>query len=147
MYALIENQTFVKWVDLHRDYPNTSFPSPITHDSLPEGVVEVILAQSPVLPTQFHTAELSVSPSFKEGNWVLEYNIREVSEPERQQLIESMSINIRRLRTEKLLETDWTQLPDSPVDKEAWAAYRQALRNITQQESFPANVIWPEKPV
>lgn len=27
-----------------------------------------------------------------------------------------------------------------------WAIYRQALRDIPQQEGFPFNVVWPEKP-
>jgi hypothetical protein len=27
-----------------------------------------------------------------------------------------------------------------------WVAYRQALRDITLQEGFPENVVWPEKP-
>jgi len=26
------------------------------------------------------------------------------------------------------------------------AIYRQALRDIPQQEGFPYNVVWPEKP-
>ncbi len=28
----------------------------------------------------------------------------------------------------------------------AWAVYRQALRDITAQEGFPTNVIWPQEP-
>lgn len=27
-----------------------------------------------------------------------------------------------------------------------WAKYRQALRDITKQEGFPFNVVWPEEP-
>lgn len=28
-----------------------------------------------------------------------------------------------------------------------WATYRQALRDLPQQEGFPLNVIWPSEPV
>lgn len=28
-----------------------------------------------------------------------------------------------------------------------WAVYRQALRDLPQQEGFPLNVIWPSEPV
>ena len=36
-----------------------------------------------------------------------------------------------RLHRDRLLkECDWTQLPDAPVDREAWATYRQALRDF-----------------
>jgi hypothetical protein len=45
-----------------------------------------------------------------------------------------------------LAESDWTQLPDAPVDKEAWATYRQALRDITKQDGFPEDVEWPTRP-
>jgi len=39
-----------------------------------------------------------------------------------------------------------TQVLDAPVDQAAWAQYRQALRDIPQQDGFPENVIWPTKP-
>jgi hypothetical protein len=36
-----------------------------------------------------------------------------------------------RLHRDRLLAaSDWTQTADSPVDKAAWAAYRQALRDF-----------------
>jgi hypothetical protein len=54
--------------------------------------------------------------------------------------------SVREQRTQKLKETDWTQVADAPVDKAAWAAYRQELRDITAQAEFPWNVNWPEMP-
>ena len=53
---------------------------------------------------------------------------------------------VRADRNKRLADCDWTQLPDAPVDRTAWAAYRQELRNVPQQEGFPWNVIWPEQP-
>jgi hypothetical protein len=53
---------------------------------------------------------------------------------------------MRQQRTEKLKDTDWTQVADAPVDKAAWAAYRQELRDITAQAGFPWNVTWPTQP-
>jgi hypothetical protein len=52
----------------------------------------------------------------------------------------------RLTRDNILSKTDWTQLPDAPVDKEAWATYRQALRDITEQDGFPKDVEWPTRP-
>ena len=57
-----------------------------------------------------------------------------------------LEAKVRNERDNLLIESDWTQILDSPVDKEAWADYRQALRDIPQQEGFPENVLWPEKP-
>lgn len=46
-----------------------------------------------------------------------------------------------------LIQSDWTQLPDVPLsDKEAWAVYRQELRDITSQPDFPNVIIWPTPP-
>jgi hypothetical protein len=50
-------------------------------------------------------------------------------------------------RDQLLQESDWTQLPDVPESiKSKWAAYRQLLRDVPQQENFPENIIWPQKP-
>lgn len=53
----------------------------------------------------------------------------------------------RAHRAGLLAACDWTQLPDVPVAiKTAWAAYRQALRDITDQPGYPENIIWPIAP-
>ncbi len=58
--------------------------------------------------------------------------------------------SVRTSRGEKLKDCDWTQvadaLLDAPVEKEAWATYRQALRDVTGQEGFPWTIDWPEQP-
>jgi len=44
----------------------------------------------------------------------------------------------REYRNQLLTASDWTQLPDVPLEtKEAWAAYRQALRDLTDHVNFP----------
>ena len=54
--------------------------------------------------------------------------------------------NVRRSRTEKLKDCDWTQIADSTADKAVWATYRQALRDITAQSGFPWTITWPTQP-
>jgi hypothetical protein len=56
------------------------------------------------------------------------------------------SQQVREKRNKLLSASDWTQVADAPVDKAAWATYRQALRDIPQQEGFPATVVWPTQP-
>ena len=53
---------------------------------------------------------------------------------------------VRKSRGNKLAECDWTQVADAPVDKAAWATYRQALRDISAQEGFPWTITWPDAP-
>ena len=53
---------------------------------------------------------------------------------------------VRTERDRRLLASDWTQLPDVPLPtREAWAGYRQALRDITEQPD-PFNITWPAPP-
>ena len=52
----------------------------------------------------------------------------------------------RNWRVKELKETDWTQLPDAPVDKTAWATYRQALRDLPLVTDF-ANAELPTRPL
>jgi len=53
---------------------------------------------------------------------------------------------VRFKRDELLSASDFRMIPDAPWDTTAWATYRQALRDITTQEGFPANVVWPTEP-
>ena len=53
---------------------------------------------------------------------------------------------VRAKRNQLLAQSDWTQLPDVPIStKEAWAIYRQALRDVTLQPD-PFNITWPVPP-
>ena len=54
--------------------------------------------------------------------------------------------SVRNSRTEKLKDSDWTQIADSTADKAAWATYRTALRNVPTQVGFPWTIEWPVAP-
>ena len=52
-----------------------------------------------------------------------------------------------RMERDRLIQaSDWTQLSDVLLsNQKEWAVYRQALRDITQQQD-PFNVVWPTPP-
>ena len=57
--------------------------------------------------------------------------------------------SIRLQRDKRLLNSDWTQLLDAPssINKEAWAAYRQLLRDLPNQPDLNLNLPnWPMPP-
>jgi hypothetical protein len=60
--------------------------------------------------------------------------------------LEALAAQARAQRNDLLAASDWTQVPDAPVDQAAWATYRQALRDITAQAGFPTDINWPEAP-
>ena len=59
---------------------------------------------------------------------------------------EEVAGQVRAERNGLLTASDWTQVADAPVDKAAWATYRQALRDISDQSGFPWTITWPTQP-
>ena len=147
MYALTENNLAIEWpiVNLSYRFPNISFPDPINEDKLPSGIVRLHIG---IIPEYDQTAYRAVlnDPILINEKWIRNYEIVKISAEEIEQLKLVLQTQIRDERNKKLIESDWTQLPDSPVDKLAWAQYRQLLRDITLQTDFHLNVMWPNQP-
>lgn len=125
-------------------FPNTSFP--------PSGPSAEFLADSGCLPvTVFkphdrNTQKLvSVAP-YVEAGVVYTVAVEGKTQADIDAATASEAANVRAVRNKRLADCDWTQLPDAPVDAQAWAAYRQALRDVSQQEGFPHNIVWPNDP-
>jgi hypothetical protein len=81
-----------------------------------------------------------------EGKWYTKYSVTNMDADAITAKDEEQAKSVRASRTEKLKDSDWTQVADAPVDKEAWATYRQALRDVTGQEGFPWTITWPKQP-
>jgi len=80
-----------------------------------------------------------------DGVWTQNYIVTDLSADDSAAKVGAQWTVIRAERNKLLAESDWTQLPDAPVDAAAWATYRQALRDITTQAN-PFAIIWPESP-
>ena len=59
---------------------------------------------------------------------------------------------LRTYRDDELIKSDWTQVPDGPLDsttKAAWATYREKLRDLTDEAKAPywfTEADWPLAP-
>lgn len=53
---------------------------------------------------------------------------------------------IRDWRNKELAASDYTQLPDVPVDKVAWTAYRASLRSMLDNIADPKLIVFPVRP-
>lgn len=54
---------------------------------------------------------------------------------------------VRGKRDVLLDNSDYVLMPDYPMaDKSDWEDYRQALRDVPQQDVLPDEVVWPEAP-
>jgi hypothetical protein len=57
--------------------------------------------------------------------------------------------SVRTQRDAKLAESDWMVIKSAETGialAAEWATYRQALRDITQQDGFPNEIDWPAEP-
>ena len=81
-----------------------------------------------------------------DGKWFTKYSVADMDAEAIAAKDAEQAKSVREQRNQKLKDSDWTQVADAPVDKAAWATYRQALRDISAQAGFPWEVTWPDAP-
>lgn len=147
MYLRIINEVITYPYSIQQlkiDEYNTSFPNELTTQILQEwGVFEVNRTPK---PTDYTKTITEVTPQLIDGSYIQLWNEVDATQSEIDTKLEDRWEVIRILRSELLLECDWTQLADIPIEtKELWQTYRQELRNITSQTN-PFSIVWPVKP-
>lgn len=134
---------------LRRDNPNTSFPKKIPDDMLESyGILPVTFADMPSIDDRTQKAEQASSPSLVGGAWTIGWTTSSKTAEETQAWDDRAALSNRGQRDSLLMQSDWTQVADAPVDATAWATYRQALRDITNHVNWPNldEADWPVKP-
>lgn len=81
-----------------------------------------------------------------DGQWFTKYSVADLDDEAKATKDAEQAKSVRTQRDDKLKDTDWTQVADAPVDKTAWATYRQALRDLTKESGFPWDMTWPTDP-
>lgn len=139
--------------ELRLAYSNVSFPVVLDENALEFANVSVVVEVPPPEHTILQRVDYdgvqlingiwtdvwSIHPKFddptEQANWVAER-------------LEVQWDIVRGERDQLLQLTDYTDLPSTPITqacKDAFLAYRQALRDITDQTD-PYNIVWPELP-
>lgn len=126
---------------LRRDNPNTSFPKDIPPEILATfNVYPVKRVPAPQIDHKTHMPKQDIAEV--NGEWTQVWNTVELP-------LDQAEENIRAHRGYLLGDTDWIMAISyergEPVPVE-WADYRQALRDVPDQEGFPYSVEWPTKP-
>ena len=130
--------------DYRQLFPNTSFPAsgPSSQFMIDNGCLPVNLFKDHDRMTQ----KLSQVAPYIENNEVFTVQVEFLTEDEIALATSSKASQMRSNRNRLLAECDWTQISDATVDKVIWATYRQELRDISSQESFPWTITWPTQP-
>jgi len=109
------------------------------------GIVEVIALNEAPIESAFEKILQPVLQS--DGTWKEAWFDTETSDERKATNTYNKSQSVKRARDYLLGISDWTQMPDVTLaNKAAWATYRQALRDITTQPSYPWNLTWPTPP-
>jgi hypothetical protein len=105
------------------------FDSNFGYDSYPDDIIEITQEEYKIaLSTNKSIALVDGKITFVEHAEVVDWNL------------------VKAKRDRLLLKSDYTQLADWPGDKEAWAVYRQALRDLSSTFTNAEDVIWPTAP-
>ena len=95
-----------------------------------------------LVPTSCQTHKIKRGPNME---WMVEV----IPAKTEDELKEEAEIAVRAKRDALIAKTDYLLAVDYPIsaeDLEAVKVYRQALRDVPQQEGFPYNIEWPTKP-
>ena len=139
--------------ELRLAYPTVSFPVVLDQNALDFANVTVVMEVQPPIPPVLQRLEYD-GVQLINGYWTEVWSIHpKYDDPTEQATWESDCLEmqwdvVRRERDMLLSATDYTDLPNTPITTECrneFLAYRQALRDITNQ-SDPYNIIWPQIP-
>ena len=124
-------------------FPNVSFPASGPTDKFlaERGAVKV----NAFVPHDRSTQKLVPCPVYVKDGWAYTVKIESKTAEEIAADVSSKAAQVRYARDQALANSDWTQVLDAPVDRAAWAAYRQALRDLPSQQGWP-NVTMPAEP-
>jgi hypothetical protein len=145
-------------------FPNTGFPVQLTEEIINDFGGDVVFEGPQATGGTVYQFSMRQGVEQIDGKWYTKYVLGPIftdrpatdTEPaqtaaEQEAAYKAMkdaeqAQSVRNQRDQKLKDTDWTQVADAPVDKAAWATYRQALRDIPSQPGFPWTINWPDQP-
>lgn len=151
IHILVDNDTYMRDVDLAQEFPNSSFPPNTPEDQLPTGVKNCLIPPVPYNPyAQFYLSE----PRLIAGIWTKVWQSEQLPDYQIQQIKQNKLDEIRIIRDELMSKFDWRYqrynrearlgLPTSD-SIEKLDEYMQALADITTTPD-PFNITWPPQP-
>jgi hypothetical protein len=139
--AIIKDDQIIEIGHYKKLFPATSFPTTGPDADFMEA--NSALGVTIWKPHDKATQKLVTVDPYIEDNQVFTVEVADKTEDDIAADVIIAANEIRIKRDQLLKDTDWTQVADVPVDKAAYATYRQALRDITLQAEFPTTVEWP----
>lgn len=144
MFRVRETGEIIDLQVLKARNPNVSFPASLSADDLEALGLDYVYDGDVPTPQKLHEV-IYTGLELIDGKWTRQWSVQPFSDERIEFEKASRMGSIRAERDRLLASSDWTQLPDAPADKVAWAEYRQALRDITNADD-PYEITWPSIP-
>lgn len=124
-------------------FPQVSFPTtgPSNEFLEEQGAYKVNM----FIPHNRETQKLVPAEPYINNGWAYVVQVADKTEEELAAEVDTKAAQLRRQRDIALINSDWTQVLDAPVDRTAWATYRQQLRDLPDHPDFP-NIELPKDP-
>jgi len=155
LYIKIENEQATGYpmiVQTIRDlHPNISFPSIIdSSELLMLGYAEFIRTVPPEVGVLQKVVE--ITPVFDGTVATQTWELLDMSDQEKADVTANALIAARNIQKSLLSASDWTEMPSVQTKKDqawkdAWAAYRTAVRDADKQQTWPLGPVWPVEPI
>lgn len=134
---------------LRKDNPNVSFPFVLTDTTLADHDVFPVERTEPPKYDSITQSLTEDTPVLVGGVWKQVWVITDATTVEVEQRTNDLASSIRSKRDGLLTSTDWVVVLAYERNESvppAVSEYRQGLRDLTAQASFPSSVVWPTKP-
>jgi len=142
-YRIQETGAVVTESELRAMHPNTSFPYVLTEELVNDLGADVVFEGPYPTATKYQVVYRD-GVEQNEGKWYTKYSVADMDDEAKAAVDAATIVANKALRNTKLDNTDWTQLADVPLTadcKTAFAAYRQALRDLDMLDPT-----WPDAP-
>jgi hypothetical protein len=146
MFRVRETGELQSEIEVRRRFPNTSIPKIMNQGVCDALGVDPILESPQPSPGRYFNVRKDGVVQNAQGAWTWNWVVEEMTAEQKAAIDAEQATQVRQTRDMRLQASDWTQSLDAPVDRAAWAAYRDELRSLPEQEGFPHNVVWPTKP-
>lgn len=126
---------------------NVSLPKSLTQDILASIGYAIVPEEEPTIVPELGE-KVVVDAAKKSGDtYTRVFKTERLSDVE----VLARKYKLRFKRDLLLINSDYSQLPDyqaklTDEQKQKWLDYRETLRNITDQPTFPYSVTWPVSP-
>ena len=142
--------SYEEFVQLHS---NVSFEYPLKREVIKSLGYDIIFEVPQPEYDKYTQNIVTTGPVFnqEEDRWETGFEVVEMTSDEKITIRVNAEASVRTQREYLLMKSDWSQLPDvienmSEEKIQEWKQYRQALRDVTLQDGFPFDVIYPTQP-